>query len=98
MPTVYVFFSLNVFCEPAVHFIQFSPLLPLTEVSPRPSAIPGGNPPGDEQSAVGCGVAGFEPGTAGQQSGALPLSHHASRGRRYMYMYVSAMSNFHLLF
>jgi hypothetical protein len=42
--------------------------LPLTEVSPRPSAIPGGNPPGDGQSAVGWGDAGFEPGTAGQQS------------------------------
>ncbi len=66
------------FGEPAVHFTQFFPLLPLTEVSPRPSAIPGGNPPGDGQSAVGWGVAGFEPGTAGQQSGALPLSHHAS--------------------
>jgi hypothetical protein len=66
------------FGEPAVHFLQFFPLLPLIEVSPRPSAIPVGNPPGDGQSAVGWGVAGFEPGTAGQQSGALPLSHHAS--------------------
>jgi hypothetical protein len=45
--------------------------LPLTEVSPQPSAIPGGNPPGDRQSAVGWGNAGFEPGTAGQQSGTL---------------------------
>jgi hypothetical protein len=27
---------------------------------------------------VGRGDAGFEPGTAGQQSGALPLSYHAS--------------------
>jgi hypothetical protein len=42
------------------------PLLPLTEVSPQPSAIPGGNPPGDWQSAAGWGDAGFEPGTAGQ--------------------------------
>ncbi len=67
------------FGEPAVHFTQFFPLLPLTEVSLRPSAIPGGNPPGDRQSAVGRGVAGFEPGTAGQQFGALPLSHHASQ-------------------
>jgi hypothetical protein len=66
------------FGKPAVHFSQFFPLLPLTEVSPRPSAIPDGNPPGDRQSAVGWGDAGFEPGTAGQQSGALPLSHHAS--------------------
>jgi hypothetical protein len=69
--------------EPAVHFSQYFPLLTLTEVSPQPSAIPGGNPPGDGQSAVGWGDDGFEPGTAGQQtagqqSGALPLSHHAS--------------------
>jgi hypothetical protein len=64
------------FDEPAVHFSQFFPLLPLTEDSPRPSAIPGGNPPGDGHSAVGWGAAGFEPGTAGQHSGALPLSHH----------------------
>jgi hypothetical protein len=27
---------------------------------------------------VGWGDTGFEPGTAGQQSGTLPLSHHAS--------------------
>jgi hypothetical protein len=38
----------------------------------------GGNPPGDWQSAVGWGDAGFGPGTAGQQSGALPLSYHTS--------------------
>ncbi len=72
-PFFYMFFG-----EPAVHFSQFFPLLPLTEVRPRPSAIPGGNPSGDGQSAVGWGDAGFEPRTAGQQSGALPLSHHAS--------------------
>jgi hypothetical protein len=58
------------FGKPSVPFSQFFPLLPLTEVSPRPSAIPDGNPPGDSQSAVGWGDAGFEPGTAGQQSGA----------------------------
>ncbi len=52
--------------------------MPLTEVSQQLSAIPGGNPPGDWQSAVGWGDPGFEPGTAGQQSGMLPLSHHAS--------------------
>ncbi len=40
---------------------------PSTEVSPQPSAIRGGNPLGDWQSAVGWGDAGFEPGTAGQQ-------------------------------
>jgi hypothetical protein len=77
--SVKLFFSLYVFGEPAVHFSQFFPLLPLTEVSPRPSAIPDGKPPGDSQSAVGWGDAGFEPGTAGQQSGALQLSHHASQ-------------------
>jgi hypothetical protein len=60
------FFLYMFFGEPAVHFSQFFPLLPLTEVSPRPSAIPGGNPPGDGQSAVGWGDTGFEPGTAGQ--------------------------------
>ncbi len=38
----------------------------------------GGNPPGDWQSAVGWGDAGFEPGTAGQHPGALPLSYHTS--------------------
>jgi hypothetical protein len=53
--------------------------LPLTEVSSQPSAIPGGNPPEDWQLAVGWGDAGFEPGTAVQQSGTLPLSHHAFR-------------------
>jgi hypothetical protein len=72
------FFSLYVFGEPVVHFSVFSPLLPLTEFSPRLSAIPGGNQTWDGQSAVGWGEAGFEPGTAGQQSGALPSSHHAS--------------------
>jgi hypothetical protein len=76
----HIFFFLYMFFgEPAVHFSEFFPLLPLTEVSPRPSAIPDGNPSGDSQSAVGWGDAGFEPGTAGQQSSALPLSHHASR-------------------
>ncbi len=34
----------------------------------HPSAIPGGNPPGDWQSAVGWGDTGFKPGTAEQQS------------------------------
>ncbi len=56
-------------------FVIFS-LSPLTEVSSQASAIPGGNPPGDWQSAVGWVDGGFEPGTAGQQSSALPLSHH----------------------
>jgi hypothetical protein len=64
-----VFFFLYMFLANQ-QFIShsFSPLLPLTEVSPQPSAIPGGNPPGDWQSAVGWRDAGFEPGTAGQQS------------------------------
>ncbi len=67
-------FSLYIFGEPAAHFSYFSPLSPLTQVSLQPSAIPGGNPLGDCQSAVGWGDAGFEPGTVGQQSSALPLS------------------------
>ncbi len=46
-----------------------------SQVPTQPSAIPGGNPPDNRQSAVGWG---FEPGTAGQQSDALPPSHHAS--------------------
>jgi hypothetical protein len=36
------------------------------------------NLPEGWQSAVGWGDARFKLGTAGQQSGALPLSHHAS--------------------
>ncbi len=58
-----------------VYFV-FSPLSPLTEVSSQPSAIPGGNPLGDWRSALSWGDDRFKPGTAGQQSGALPLSHH----------------------
>jgi hypothetical protein len=53
------FFFILFFGEPAVHFSKFSPLSPLTEVSPQP--------PEDWQSAVGWGDAGFEPGTAGKQ-------------------------------
>ncbi len=83
-----LFFSLYVFGEPTVDFSRFSPLSPLTEVSPQPSAIPGGNPSGDWQSAVGWGGAGFEPGTAGQQSGALPLSHHDSLNLATMSPYI----------
>ncbi len=74
----HIFFSLYAFGEPAAHFLSFLPLLPLTEVSPLPSAIPGDNPPECWQSAVGWGEAGFEPRNAGQQSGEPPLSHHAS--------------------
>jgi hypothetical protein len=58
-------------------FCNFSFLLPLTEVSPKPSAIPGGNQPGDWQSTMGLGEE-FEPGTAGKLPGVIPLSHHAS--------------------
>ncbi len=57
------------FGEPTVHFFpNFFPLSPLTEVSPQPSTIPGGNPPEGWQSAVGWGDTGFELGTAGQLS------------------------------
>ncbi len=45
----------------------------------------GGNPPGDWQSVVGWGDAGFEPGTAGQQPGTLPLSYHASQEQWFIY-------------
>ncbi len=64
------FFSLYVFGEPAVHFRNFFLCCP-SQRSAR-SQVPslGGNPPGDWQSAVGWGDAGFEPGTAGQQPGA----------------------------
>jgi hypothetical protein len=72
------FFSLYIFGEPAVHFSYFSPLSLFTEVSLQQSAIPGGNPPGDWQSAVGWGDTGLEPGTVGQQSSVLPLSQRAS--------------------
>ncbi len=69
------FFSLYFFGELAVHgsfFVIFS------SVAHQPRTIPGGNPPGDLQSAVCWGDTGFEPRTAGQQSIMLPLSHHAS--------------------
>jgi hypothetical protein len=46
-------------------FCNFPLWLPLTEVSPQPIAIPGGNLPGDWQSAVGWGYFRFEPRTAG---------------------------------
>jgi hypothetical protein len=74
----HTFFSLYVFGEPAVHFRIFFLCCP-SQRSAR-SQVPslGGNPPGHWQSAVGWGDAGFEPGTAGQQPGALPLSYHAS--------------------
>jgi hypothetical protein len=52
----YFFYLYIFFGEPTVHFSQFFPLLPLTEVSPRPSAIPGGNPSGDGQSVVGWAI------------------------------------------
>jgi hypothetical protein len=79
--TGFPFFSkrvlvLYMFWQTSGSFLSFSPLSPLTEVSLQPSAIPGGNPPGDWQLAVGWRDSGFEPGTAGQQSGMLLLSHH----------------------
>jgi hypothetical protein len=69
------FFLYMFFGKPAVHFRNF---LLSREVSPQLSAIPGGNPPGDWQSAVDWGDARFELWAAGQKSGTLPLSHHAS--------------------
>jgi hypothetical protein len=72
------FFSLYFFGEPAAHFRNFFICCP-SQRSAR-SQVPslGGNPPGDSQSAVGWEHAGFEPGTAGQQPGALLLSYHAT--------------------
>jgi hypothetical protein len=58
-------------------FVTFSSVAP-HRGQPQPSAISSGNPPGDWQSAMGWGDAMFELGTAGKQSGALPLNHHAS--------------------
>jgi hypothetical protein len=69
-----IFFSLYVFGEPG--FISHNFLL--CHPSRGQPAIPGGNSPEDWQSTVGWGDAVFEPRTAGQQSDALPLSHHAS--------------------
>jgi hypothetical protein len=78
------FFFFLCFCQTSGSFSSFSPLLPLTEVSPQPSAIRGGNPSGDWQSAVGWGDTGFEPGTAVWRATIepprLPMSHHASPG------------------
>ncbi len=76
---LFFFFSLYVFGEQAVNFRNFFLCCP-SQRSAR-SQVPslGGNPPGDWQSAVGWGDAGFEPGTAGQQPGALSLSYHASQ-------------------
>ncbi len=70
----YFFFFICFWRTSGSFFVIFSSVA--AEVSPQPRAIPGGNPPGDWQSAVGWGDARYEPGTAGQQSGALPLSHH----------------------
>ncbi len=53
------------------------------QFSLQPSAILGGNPPGDRQSAVGWGDTGFEPGTAGLPSGMLQLSLHTSLVMEY---------------
>jgi hypothetical protein len=52
-------------------------LSPLTEVSPQLSAISGGNPPDNWQSAMGWGDAGFEPGTG--QDRILSLGTQACR-------------------
>ncbi len=76
------FFCTVFFWRTSGSFSQFSPLLPLIEVSPQPSAIPGGNPPGDWQSAVDWGDDGFEPGTAflsdAQNSSAKLTVHSAT--------------------
>jgi hypothetical protein len=72
------FFLFMFYGEPVVHFfVNFSSVAP-HRGQPAAKPIPGGNPPGDWQTVVGWGDEGFEPGTVGQQSGTLPLSHHAS--------------------
>jgi hypothetical protein len=60
-------------------FCNFLLCCPLQRSARSQVPSQGGNPPGDWQSAVGWGDAGFEPWTAGQQSGMLPLSYHASQ-------------------
>jgi hypothetical protein len=59
-------------------FVNFFSVAPHRASQPAAKPIPGGNPPGDWQTVVGWEDEGFEPGTVGQQSGTLPLSHHAS--------------------
>jgi hypothetical protein len=58
-------------------FRNFSRLLPLTEVSPQLNAIPVATHL-EIDSQLWMEETGFEPRTAGQQSGLLPLSYHAS--------------------
>ncbi len=72
------FFSLYVFGEPVVHFRNFLLCCPSQRSAHSQVSSQGGNPLGDWQSAVAWGDARFKLGTAGQQSGALPLSYHAS--------------------
>jgi hypothetical protein len=76
--TIPFFFFICFWRTSGSFLIIFSSVAPHRGQPAAKCAIPGGNPPEDWQSAVGWGDTGFEPGTAGQQSGALPLSHHAS--------------------
>jgi hypothetical protein len=77
---------LYVFGEPVVHFRNFFPLLPLTEVSPQPSSIPRWQPP--RRLTVSCGLGRRRIRTRDCRTTAwcatielpcLPLSYHASR-------------------
>jgi hypothetical protein len=78
------------FANPKLHEAkQFSKILSKSlDSSLQPRAISGDNPPDDQLSAVSWGDTGFKPGTAGHQSGALPLSHHASQNISYMLEYL----------
>ncbi len=69
-----ILFSLYDFVEPAVHFHNFVLWCP-HRGQPAAKCHPRWHPPGDWQSGVDWGETGYEPGTAGQQSGTLRLSH-----------------------
>ncbi len=88
---------LYVFGKPVVHFHNFLLCCPSQRSAPQSSAIPGGNPPGDWQSAVGWGDTRFKPGTAGQQSGVLPLSHHTSLNKYCQFAPLKIQRTYQLL-
>ncbi len=77
------FFFLCFWLTSSSFFVIFSSFVP-HRGQPAAKCHPSGNLPGDWQSAVGWGDTGFEPRTAGQQSGVLPLSHHASRSSHHI--------------
>ncbi len=74
----FFFFSLYVFWRTSGPFFTILSSVAPHRGQPTAKCHPRWQPTRRWASAVGWGDAGFEPGTAGQQSGALPLSHHAS--------------------